>query len=232
MGETVTNEHFVPAEGETLEDYLARGEKTPVHHLIRYRWAEQVLRQLRPDSVLDVACGAGYGSYGLASAFEEIEVVGGDYDEVAVLFARDNYQAPNLRFFKVDVTRWGESLGDREFDCVISFDTIEHVEHREIMMQNIVNHLSPDGFLLLSTPVKLENVLNPGWEHHKIEYSKWALHDFLRRYFAEVQAPDFGTLPCVEVFDDLNRDEMIYVLKMNPLVCRSPIRVPRRAVDD
>jgi 2-polyprenyl-3-methyl-5-hydroxy-6-metoxy-1,4-benzoquinol methylase len=231
MGNTVTNEHFVPAEGSSLEDYLERGEKTPVHHLIRYRWAAEVLRALKPESALDVACGAGYGSHSLAGQFPDMEIIGGDYDEDAILFARDNYQAPNLRFFKVDVTRWGESLGDRVFDCIISFDTIEHVEHREIMMQNMVNHLTPDGVLLLSTPVKLENVLNPGWEHHKIEYSKWALHDFLRRYFKEVLSPEFGNLPCVEVFDDLNKREVVYVLKMNPLVCRSPIRVARAAVE-
>ena len=86
-------------------------------------------------------------------------------------------------------------------------------------MQGIVDHLAPEGMLLLSTPVRSQNVLNPGWEHHKIEYSRWALYDFLRRYFEEILAPDLGSLPCVSVFDAINTgDPPVYLLKMNPLV--------------
>lgn len=92
------------------------------------------------------------------------------------------------------------------------------------MMQNIVEHLDPDGLLLLSTPVRPKNILNPGWEHHKIEYSRNALYDFLRRYFGKVLSADLGTLPCVEVFEPFNREEVFYLLKMNPVVCQDPIR--------
>jgi SAM-dependent methyltransferase len=228
IGKLVVNEHFVPEPGLTIADYLARDQKTAVHHLIRYRWAEAVLAEMGPvGSILDVACGAGYGSHMLAKRFPGTMVVGGDYDHEAVAFAEATYQAPNLTFTTADVTRWADSLGSAVFDCVVSFDTIEHVEHREIMMQGLVDHLAPNGFLLLSTPVKSQNVLNPGWEHHKIEFSRWALYDFLRRYFHEVLAPDLGTLPCAEVFDLINHEKPIYLLKMNPVVCRDPIRISR-----
>lgn len=228
MGNLVTNEHFVPEPGATLQDYLARGARTAVHHLIRYEWAEAALRQLGAgELLLDVACGAGYGSHALARAFPGTRVVGGDYDEDAVDFARTTYGAANLEFTRADVTRWEGTL-DQQFDRVVCFDTIEHVGHREIMMQGVVEHLAPDGMLLLSTPVRSQNILNPGWEHHKLEYSRWALYDFLRRYFEEILAPDLGTLPCVDVFDAINTgDPPIYALKMNPLVCRGPIRVSR-----
>ncbi len=210
-------------------DYLDRGHKTAVHHLIRYEWAQAVLAELGPvGSVLDVACGAGYGSHMLAEQFPGTVVVGGDYDAEAIAFARDTYRKPNLTFTTADVTRWEESLGSRTFDCIVSFDTIEHIEHREIMMQNVVEHLAPDGVLLLSTPVRSQNVLNPGWEHHKIEFSRWALHDFLRRYFRDVLAPDFGTLPCAHVFDRINTTQPpVYLLRMNPVICRQPVTIAR-----
>lgn len=228
MGELVVGEHFVPEDGVTVMDYFAAGKKTAVHHLIRYEWAEAVLATSRITRLLDVACGAGYGSHQLAQALPSTQVIGGDYDEDAIAFAREHYQAPNLSFTTADVTRWTDSLGDGPFDCVVSFDTIEHVEHREVMMQAIVEHLGADGMLLLSTPVRSQNVLNPGWEHHKIEYARWALYDFLSRYFREVLAPDLGTLPCVEVFDKINvHDPPIYSLKMNPVLCRQPIRISR-----
>jgi SAM-dependent methyltransferase len=185
-----------------------------------------VIRELGvAGPVLDVACGSGYGSYGIARRFPEMEVLGGDYDKEAIAFARKKYIAPNLSFSEADVTRWQESLGNRKFGCIISFDTIEHIEHREVMMQNIVEHLLPDGILLLSTPVRAENVLNPRWEHHKIEFSRALLYDFLRRYFGRVLVPDYRTLPCEEVFESINRDEVFYLLKMNPVVCSEPILI-------
>lgn len=227
MGKTVHNEHFVPDPGKTILDYFRDGERTPVHHLIRYEWAETVLAaENARGRVLDVACGAGYGSDGMARKLPDLTIVGGDYDRDAIEFATEHYQAPNLSFVVADVTRWEESIGSEPFDWIVSFDTIEHLEHREIMMQNIVEHLTPNGTLLLSTPVRGQTRLNPGWEHHKIEFGRAALYDFLRRYFEEVRAPDFGTLPCVEVFDQINiTDPPFYLLKMNPVLCRRPIVV-------
>lgn len=229
MGDLVTNEHFVPEPGVTIADYLERGHKTAVHHLIRYEWAKTVLMDARPKSVLDVACGSGYGSHSLAAALPNCKVVGGDYDPVAVEFARETHCAANLSFVEADMTRWEESLGDALYDCVVSFDTLEHIGHREIAMQHLVEHLNPTGVLLFSTPVKSRNILNPGWEHHKIEFSHVALYDFLCRYFREVLAPDHGTLPHVDVFEQVNGgvDQPTYLLRMNPLVCRDPIRVRR-----
>lgn len=225
MGKSVINEHFVPEAGLTIADYLAAGHKTATHHLLRYAWAEAVLADLRPRSVLDVACGSGYGSHGIATLLPDSEVTGADYDPTAIAFAQAHYRAENLSFVQMDMTRWDETSGPDTFDCVVSFDTLEHIEHREIAMQNLVDHLDPDGTLLLSTPVRSKNVLNPGWEHHKLEYSRRSLYDFLRRYFEEVLAPDFKTLPHVEVFDEVNGDRVpqVYLLKMNPVVCRRPI---------
>lgn len=225
MGRLVTDEHFVPEDGVTLEDYFRQKQTIAVHHLIRYRWAEAALDEVVPaGAILDVACGAGYGTYGIAKRFPHVEVIGADYDSNAIEFARQKYTAPNLRFQEADMTRWSESIGDGEFAHIISFDTIEHVAHREIALQNIVEHLQPSGSLLLSTPVRPATTLNPGWEHHKIEFSPVALYDFLRRYFEEVRAPDFSNLPCVNVFDFINKEGPTYLLRMNPVVCRWPIR--------
>jgi SAM-dependent methyltransferase len=220
----IVNEFFVPEPETTISDYLARGLTTAVHHLIRYEWAQAVLAEARPPSrILDVACGSGYGSNALACRFPDAEVVGADYDETAVSHAESLYEAPNLTFVRANVMEWPETLGD--FDYIVSFDTIEHVPHRELMLENVVEHLDAEGSLLLSTPVYGENHLVPEWEHHHVEYSAASLYDFLRRYFEEVLAPDFGRLPCEHVFDEINRETVVYLLRMNPVVCRKPVRV-------
>jgi SAM-dependent methyltransferase len=220
----IVNEFFVPEPDTTISDYLERGSTTAVHHLIRYEWAQAVLAEARPPSrILDVACGSGYGSNALACRFPDAEVVGADYDETAVSSAESLYEALNLRFVRANVMEWPETLGD--FDYIVSFDTIEHVPHRELMLENVVEHLDAEGSLLLSTPVYDENHLVPEWEHHRVEYSATSLYDFLRRYFEEILAPDFATLPCAHVFDEINRETVVYLLRMNPVVCRKPVRI-------
>jgi 2-polyprenyl-3-methyl-5-hydroxy-6-metoxy-1,4-benzoquinol methylase/glycosyltransferase involved in cell wall biosynthesis len=216
----VQGEHFVPQMGLELEPYLEAEDKQGIHHLGRYHWVIKVLEERKPNRVLDIACGAGYGSYLIACALPDSLVIGADYDPDAISEAIRTYHRSNLDFVVADVTYF--SFG--ELDVIICFDTIEHVLHREIMMQNIVNHLSSNGCLILSTPIRGEVTLNPGWEAHKIEYSDTALYDFMRRYFRIVHRPEDGSLPHVDYFDRINRDKIRYALKTNPLLCEKPIK--------
>jgi hypothetical protein len=135
------------------------------------------------------------------------------------------YSLSNLEYKFGDGIRWDETIGNAVFDCVINFDTIEHVSHREIMMQNLVEHLHKNGSLLFSTPCgHMNTVFQPEWEHHKIEYSAASLYDFLKRYFNTILRPDDNTLPHREVFDKTNQNSSIgYLLRMNPVVCMDPI---------
>ncbi len=224
----VVDEHFVPGMGLDLEPYLRAGNTTGAHHLLRYEWACSVLRDLRPvGSVLDIACGAGYGSYLMAKRLPETRVVGVDYDPAAVRRALREYALPNLEYRVGDCTRLDETVGGDPFDCVVSFDTIEHVAHREVMMEGLVNHLRPGGRLLLSTPCgRAQNLLHPRWGHHRLEYSAASLYDFLRRYFRTVQRPEDGTLPHLDVFDRLRGTGIQYTLRLNPVICSDPIVIP------
>jgi 2-polyprenyl-3-methyl-5-hydroxy-6-metoxy-1,4-benzoquinol methylase len=216
----IEGEHFVPQMGLELEPYLEAENKQGIHHLGRYHWAIKVLDERKPNRVLDIGCGAGYGSYLIACALPESLILGADYDPGAISEAIKMYHRSNLDFVVADITNF--TFG--EFDAIVCFDTIEHVLHREIMMQNFVNHLSHNGCLILSTPIRGEVTLNPGWEAHKIEYSDTALYDFMRRYFRIVHRPEDGSLPHVDYFDRINRDKIRYALKMNPLLCERPIK--------
>ena len=61
-----TTEFFVPRRGLDLAPYIAHRDVQGIHHLSRYHWATRVLEEVAPRRVLDVACGAGYGSFLLA----------------------------------------------------------------------------------------------------------------------------------------------------------------------
>jgi SAM-dependent methyltransferase len=221
----VEDEHYIPAKGFELEAYLQAGDANGVHHLIRYLWAREcALDEPRPTSILDLACGSGYGTHLLASSLPQATVVGVDYDAKAVRRAKSMYSRSNLSFRLGDVVAWEETIGGDTFDLITSFDTIEHVNHREIMLENLVGHLRRSGRLLLSTPCGGDVVIPaPSWEYHKIEYSAGSLYDFLRRYFSEVLRPEDGALPHLEVFERLRLTPVSYLLRMNPVVCRGPI---------
>lgn len=234
-----TIEFYVPEEGLDVQNYLDKElpeDATPkqhrllkqaVHHLGRYQWATQVLAQTRPGVVLDVACGGGYGSFMLAEALPDHTVIGGDYDPRAVTHASERYERPNLSYRTIDAITWRDLDRDDPVgavDYMVSFDTIEHLLHREIMLINIAEALAPDGMLLISTPCgHRENVLLPGWEHHKVEYAYSFLYNLMRRFFDRVLIPNDGSLPELDFWTDvINRDRTRYTLLANPMACLEP----------
>lgn len=226
-GETI--EYFVPTLGLELEPYLARRDIQGIHHLARYHWAAQVLASLSPRRVLDVACGAGYGSFMIAEKISGVLVKGVDYDERAIEYARKEYARSGVSFERGNLVTWrseegpGEPLG--RFDVILSFDTIEHLLHREIALLRIAENLEDGGFLLMSTPLDVENKLNPGWEHHKIEYSFADLRKLLSRFFRTVLVPEDGNLPGFDFWQQVvNVDEQLYLTQTNPVFCSDPIR--------
>lgn len=239
-----TIEFFVPKEGLELRHYLdkvlppdaipkaIRLRKQAIHHLGRYYWAARVLSKLPPGSVLDVACGSGYGSAILAEALPEFSVTGGDYDPRAVEYAAKTYGGfNNLTYALVDVVTWKDPQSGKglpNFDYIVSFDTIEHLLHREIALINFSERLNSNGLFLLSTPCgKAENLLNPGWEHHKIEYSYRHLYNLMRRFFNTVMIPDNGDLPELSFWTDvINGQRQEYLLRGNPMACAKPIAIP------
>ena len=225
---STTIEFFVPKRGHDVAAYIAAGEKQGIHHVGRYQWASEVLRRRSPRRILDVACGAGYGAKMYADACPGAEVVGVDYDERAVEWARRHYRAPNLSYRVGNMVTWayGDGSPMGEFDAASSFDTIEHLLHREIALIQFAENLSPAGVLLFSTPCGHSVTrLNPEWEHHKIEYSHFDLRNLMCRFFRNVLTPEEGTLPYLEFWTRvINAGAPRYLNRFNPIACLDPIK--------
>lgn len=221
------DEYFVPKYGLELEPYIRSGDITGVHHLIRYLWAIKAIIDLDSvNTILDIACGSGYGSYLIAKNNPSKRIIGIDYDRGAIRHAQRNYILPNLEFKIGNITRWGETLDKTIFDCMMCFDVIEHIEHREIVMEGLVEHLNERGYLLFSTPCgSSPNKLQTRWGHHRLKYSRASLYDFLKRYFTIVIRPDGPDFPHPEAFDCLAGTGISYLLRLNPVVCCGPIIV-------
>lgn len=116
-------------------------------HFHRYVFAREFIRG---KNVLDAACGEGYGSAILAGAAES--VTGVDLSADAVQHARSRYASENIEFEEADCTAL--PFDNDRFECIVSFETLEHLEDQEALLGEFRRVLQPDGFLLVSTPDK------------------------------------------------------------------------------
>lgn len=131
-----TGERYIPSEQGEIR----------VEHYHRYALA---MRVAGGKSVLDVACGEGYGAALLCQVAGR--VVGMDISEEAIAHARSTYgNYSNLHFERRSVTQTG--LPDESIDLVVSFETIEHLVEQEEMLAEIRRVLKPAGLLLISSP--------------------------------------------------------------------------------
>lgn len=135
-----TGERFVPGvDGEIW-----------IEHWHRYHFARPLVAGC---TVLDVACGEGYGSALLAHV--ATQVIGIDIAEAAVAHARCTYRAhTNLRFEVGSCTAL--PLSDASVDRVVSFETLEHIAEQPAFLREVARVLRPDGLFILSSPNKAE----------------------------------------------------------------------------
>jgi ubiquinone/menaquinone biosynthesis C-methylase UbiE len=111
-------------------------------HIARYEFA---LPYCEGKTVLDLACGDGYGSKILAEKARKVCGVDNDPNLLR--------QVPSLRnadFVLADAR--SIPYADNNFDVVVSFETIEHFTEQKQFLDEICRVLKPGGFAIISTP--------------------------------------------------------------------------------
>ncbi len=151
-------------------------------HVVRYIFAS---RYVRGKTVLDIACGSGYGGSYLLSKGART-VVGGDSSEEAIRQAIQYYKKDNLEFILLDATKM--PIVENTFEIVVSFETIEHIPNYEEFLSECQRIMRHDGIFICSTP----NVIIPGTEKsvnpfHVNEFNVKQLEDTLHKYFSKVE---------------------------------------------
>lgn len=131
---------------ETLDTGPGPNSDDENQHLARYRFAEEFVEG---STVLDIACGTGYGSYLMARA-GAAKVIGMDIPEEAISSCCTSFKHPNLQFSVGSATELRERV-DR-IQVVVSFETIEHIDKPRLFLQELTEIMSFDGTLLISTP--------------------------------------------------------------------------------
>jgi SAM-dependent methyltransferase len=155
-------------------------------HFARYAFAARLARHRR---VLDIGCGAGYGSAELARV--ALNVIGLDPSEEALAAAREKYALPNLAFHAGS----GDHVPfpDAGFDLITAFEVIEHIENWPALLAEARRLLAPGGQFVISTPNKLYYA-----ESRKLSGpNPFHVHEF---EFAEFKAELERIFPSVAIF--------------------------------
>lgn len=147
-----------------------------------YKFHEKMYQEFLPitsGTVVDVACGCGYGSKLLAEKANK--VYGYDISKEAIDFAETYYNAPNIEYAVADIRSL--PLENQSVDMVISVETFEHVTEIETVISEVHRILKPNCFWCFSTPN------TDRYPDHKIvpwhvkHYTKHEIHALLDAYF-------------------------------------------------
>lgn len=147
-------------------------------HIMRYVFASKFVAG---KTVLDVACGSGYGSSYLITCGAK-EAVGVDLSKNAVRYAKNQYSKKGLHFSQGNAVSL--PFHDNFFDVVVSFETIEHINEYEKYLEEMKRVLKPEGMFICSTP-NIKYTQHP--HYHVKEFYPEEFFSLLKNHFENVE---------------------------------------------
>jgi ubiquinone/menaquinone biosynthesis C-methylase UbiE len=148
-------------------------------HLNRYEFACQQIGQLQQDNkILDLACGIGYGTLMLAKN-TKAKVTGVDIEQAAISHAKQHFSSENTQFICQDAKLLDIKANTQ--NVVVSFETIEHVDFDQQLLDIFFRVLKPGGQLICSTPNQEVMPFDPErFAYHLKHYTNTELTELLR----------------------------------------------------
>ena len=168
-------------------------------NFIRY---QRAARFVRGKSVLDIACGSGYGSYYLGEN-GAASVLGVDISPDAIDHARSNYSRSSVDYSCANAETFESS---NTFDVICSFETVEHVENPTKLVERFFNLLAPGGLLILSSPLGETRHFDP---YHTQCFSEKDILDLLQNSGFCVDYRRYDSF-------SMNRSEVLKSTKLYP----------------
>jgi 2-polyprenyl-3-methyl-5-hydroxy-6-metoxy-1,4-benzoquinol methylase len=159
------------------------GDHTLYNKLSKFDWyypknkwefdfAVRLLKRYKPNSVLEVGCGAGEFLHRLSSCVDR--VVGVDINERAIAAAISK---------GLDVSNQSLAAMTETFDMIFMFQVLEHLEAPGAFVSDLVGRINPGGYLVLAVPnpdgymKEVEVVFLDMPPHHSTCWSEEALEN-------------------------------------------------------
>jgi 2-polyprenyl-3-methyl-5-hydroxy-6-metoxy-1,4-benzoquinol methylase len=133
------------------------GQETLKLHLEKYHFAG---KNLIPGLVADIAGGAGYGSYLIATEYGQRikKIFAIDNNNDAISYAKKKYNHPLIDFRLMDAFDFEPA---EPLSTIISLETIEHLPNPEEFVKKLSGWLAKGGRLIASVPVTPSVDANP-----------------------------------------------------------------------
>lgn len=199
-----TGERFIPIK-ELMNDEIA------FEHLHRYHNA---LKLVKGKTVLDIACGEGYGTKILSKSANK--VIGIDIDNSSIDHAKKTYKEDNIEFICGNVT--DIPLLNDTVDVVVSYETIEHIDEttQKKFLTEIKRVLKESGILIISTPDKANYTDRYSHKNkfHIKEFHKDEFISFLGMHFNQV-SPFLQGYEIVDAITEENVDALSKLCLIN-----------------
>ncbi len=112
---------------------------------------------------------------------------------------------------------------DASFDCVITFQVIEHIKCDDLFVSEIHRVLRPGGRLILTTPNAPMSLTRNPW--HVREYTAEELRRLLARHFTEIEMLGVSGNERVAAYFEENRRGVARITRFDPLDLQH--RLPR-----
>lgn len=177
-------------------------------HRSRYHFAAEFVRG---KTVLDIACGTGFGIKILIDAGAK-EILATDMSAEALETSREVLPL-DAYLFRSDGTRL--PFEDASIDAITSFETVEHIPNYEDFVAELRRVLKPDGVMVMSTPnAYYTKPVNgkPRNPFHVYEFTPEEYERLLRKHFTKVElfgqrvAPEYRICPFWELPEMLPTD--------------------------
>lgn len=143
------------------------------NHLVRYQFVFERIKELRENvTVLDAACGVGYGSKIMAS-LDQATIIGVDINNQAIEIANSLFNDKKVKYVVDNCETLEKISAFAPFTHIVSFETFEHLKNPEKFLKRAIDLLGEGGLIIISTPNRM--VSSPDgvvrWEFHEKEYS-------------------------------------------------------------
>jgi 2-polyprenyl-3-methyl-5-hydroxy-6-metoxy-1,4-benzoquinol methylase len=175
-------EATLKSERDLHADMLREAGERSDAHVVRYELAARFVRPF--DTVLDAACGLGYGAHVLDTLAPTRSISGIDASATAIAYATECYGTDSVRFQTGYLPDALAPCAQASIDFVVSLETLEHVEHPEALLEAFARVLKPGGRVFVSVPNDWADASGRDPNPHHLHVYDWRkLHAQLSRHF-------------------------------------------------
>jgi ubiquinone/menaquinone biosynthesis C-methylase UbiE len=160
----------------------------------RLNTIDELCESLRGKRVLDLGCGYGFRTMGIAKKGAE-HVIGIDQDTARIREGQsfaEKSQIKNVRFAVMDAVR--TEFNDESFDVVVADEMIHHVDNVDKVLKEMIRVTRKGGRIIIS------------------DHNKWSIMSEMVRLarFGKERAKLFSPKEIAYLFDELSLRDIVY----------------------